>query len=98
MAGTTCGERTAADDQTLLRVEHLTTEAGWLLITAGLVGVIAPGIIGTPFLLTGAFVLVPGGPELLSRWSGGNSPRVVRALLRQIGRFLDDLGRRYPSA
>ena len=91
----TLGER-LADEETKLRVELMTTEAGWLMIAVGVVGVIVPGIVGMPFLLVGAFVLFPGGPELLSRWSVGDSPRFVRALLRQAGRFLDDLERRYP--
>ncbi len=69
-----------------------------MLIAAGVIGVIVPGIIGTPFLLAGAFVMLPGGPELLVRWSGSPSPRLVRALLRQVGRFLADLERRYPTA
>jgi len=50
---------------------------------------VVPGVLGTPFLLAGAVVLVPGGSKLLSRWAG-------RSAMRQIGRFLDDLGRRYP--
>jgi hypothetical protein len=87
----------AAEVQTVLRAKHLTSQTGWLLITIGTIRVIVPGIIGTPFLLAGALVMLPGGPELLARWSGGNSPRLVRAVLRQIGRFLDDLERRYPS-
>jgi hypothetical protein len=72
-----------------VRVEQLSKEAGWLLITAGVVGLVVPGVLGTPFLLAGAVVLVPGGSTLLSRWAG-------RSAMRQIGRFLDDLERRYP--
>jgi uncharacterized membrane protein YbaN (DUF454 family) len=60
------------------------------------VGVIVPGIAGTPFLLAGAFVLVPGGPQLLSRWSRGNLPSVVRFAVRLIARLLDDLERGHP--
>ena len=70
-------------------VEQLPKEAGWLLITAGVVGLVVPGVIGTPFLLAGAVVLTPGGSKLLSRWAGYSA-------IRQIGRFLDDLERRYP--
>ena len=51
---------------------------------------------GTPFLVAGIFVLVPGGPELLSRWSRGNLPGFVRVGVRLITRLLDDLERRYP--
>jgi hypothetical protein len=74
---------------TLVRVDELPKEAGWLLITAGVVGLIVPGVLGTPFLLAGAVVLAPGGSRLLSRWAGHSA-------MRQIGRFLDDLERRYP--
>ena len=74
---------------TPIRIEQLPKEAGWLLITAGVVGLVVPGVLGTPFLLAGAVVLVPGGSKLLSRWAGHSA-------MRQIGRFLDDLGRRYP--
>ena len=86
----------AADGQTVFRIEHLTKEAGWLLITAGVVGVIVPGLLGTPFLLAGAVALIPGGPKLLSRWVGNNPPKLVHTSMKQIGRFLDDLEHRYP--
>lgn len=79
----------AAHGHTPVRIEELPREAGWLLITAGVVGLVVPGMLGTPFLLAGAFVLAPGGSRLLSRWAG-------RSAMRQIGRFLDDLERRYP--
>ena len=85
----TTRDATAAGEQTVLRVEQLPKEAGWLLITAGVVGLVVPGVLGTPFLLAGAVVLVPGGSKLLSRWAGHSA-------MRQIGRFLDDLERRYP--
>ena len=76
-------------EATPVRAEQLPREAGWLLITAGVVGLAAPGVLGTPFLLAGAVVLAPGGSKLLSRWAG-------HPAMRQIGRFLDDLERRYP--
>jgi hypothetical protein len=72
-----------------IRVEQLPKDAGWLLITAGVVGLVVPGVLGTPFLLAGAVVLAPGGSKLLSRWAGHSA-------MRQVGRFLDDLERRYP--
>jgi hypothetical protein len=81
--GSTVGELTA------VRVERLPKDAGWLLITAGVVGLVVPGVIGTPLLLAGALVLAPGGTKLLSRWVGHSG-------MRQIGRFLDNLERRYP--
>ena len=79
----------ATHGHTPVRIKELPRDAGWLLITAGVVGLVVPGMLGTPFLLAGAFVLAPGGSRLLSRWAG-------RSAMRQIGRFLDDLERRYP--
>ncbi len=52
----------AVDQQTVLRVEHFPREAGWMLVTAGVVGLIVPGMLGTPFLFAGVFVLVPRRP------------------------------------
>jgi hypothetical protein len=62
-------------------------EAGWA--TAGVIGLAVPGVIGTPFLIAGAAVLAPGGSKLLARWA-------PRSATRQLGRFLDDLERRFP--
>jgi len=82
-------DESAFHELTPVRVEELPKETGWLLITAGVVGLVVPGVPGTPFLLAGAVVLAPGGSKLLSRWAGHST-------MRQIGRFLDDLERRYP--
>jgi hypothetical protein len=89
-------EEQAIDEQLILRIEKLPKEAGWVLITAGVIGVIAPGIIGAPFLVAGVFVLAPGGPRWLSRWAGRKPRKFAHSALRQICRFLDDLDRRYP--
>jgi len=79
----------AGAESTAVLVEQLPREAGWLLITAGIVGLVVPGVLGAPFLLAGAVILAPGGSKLLSRWAG-------RSTMRQVSRFLDDLERRYP--
>jgi hypothetical protein len=79
----------AFHELTAVGAEQLPKDAGWLLIRAGVVGLVVPGVLGTPFLLAGAVVLTPGGSKLLSRWAGHSA-------MRQIGRFLDDLERRYP--
>ena len=70
-------------------VEQLPREAGWLLITAGIVGLVVPGVLGTPFLLAGLAVLTPSGSKLLTQWVGPSATRQIR-------RFLVDLERRYP--
>ena len=82
-------------EQTILMVEQLPREAGWLLISAGVVGMAVPGVLGTPFLLAGAVVLTPGGPRLLSRWIPS---KLVHTAMRQVSRFLDDIERRYPRS
>jgi hypothetical protein len=82
----------------VLRVEQLPTGAGWLLITAGVVGLVVPVVPGMPFLLTGAILLTPGGSRLLVRWVGRNPPKFVRSMMRPISRFLDDLERRDPRS
>jgi hypothetical protein len=87
---------TAVDEQLMRRIEDLPREAGWVLVTAGVIGVIAPGIMGVPFLVAGAFVLTPGGPHMLSRWAGRKPRKFAHSALRQICRLLDDLDRRYP--
>jgi hypothetical protein len=86
----------AIDEQLILRIEKLPREAGWVLITAGVIGVIVPGIMGAPFLVAGAFVLTPGGPRWLSHWAGRKPRKFAHSALRQICRFLDDLESRYP--
>ena len=100
LAATETGELTGAETglyrQTVLRVEHLPREAGSMLVMAGVVGLIVPGMPGAPFLLAGAFVLAPGGPRLLSRWVSRNPSKFVHTAMRQVGRFLDDIERRYP--
>src|SRR5262249_10070519 len=74
----------AAGELPAVRIEQLPKDAGWVLITAGVVGLIVPGVIGAPFLLAGALDLAPGGTKLLSRWASPSA-------MRQIGRFLDNL-------
>jgi len=89
-------EDRAIDEQLMRRIENLPREAGWALITAGVIGVIAPGIVGWPFVVAGAFVLAPDGPRRLSRWAGRKPRKFAHSALRQICRFVDDLERRYP--
>src|SRR5215831_7909856 len=82
-------EESAVEELTAVRVGQLPKDAGWLLITAGVVGLVVPGVFGIPFLFAGALVLALGGTKLLSRLVGHSG-------MRQIGCFLDNLERRYP--
>jgi hypothetical protein len=89
-------EEVRADDAVVDRVGRLKHDVGWTLITAGIVGLIVPGVLGTPFLLMGALALWPGNRERVERWRKGHSPRFFHGSMKQINRFLDDLERRYP--
>jgi hypothetical protein len=86
-----------AEDQLVVhRIDQLPRDVGWLLVYVGVLGVILPGIVGFPFVIAGGAVLLPGGPRLLKRWVGRNPPPFVHACLKQIGRLLEDVERRYP--
>jgi hypothetical protein len=84
------------DEAVVERVEHLNRSVGWVLISAGVVGIIVPGVLGTPFLIMGALALWPGNHKRVERWRQGHSPKMFHGAMRQINRFLDDLERRYP--
>ena len=85
-----------ADEAVVERVEHLDHGVGWVLVSAGLIGMVVPGVLGTPFLLMGALALWPGNRKTVERWRKGHSPKMFHGSMKQINRFLDDLERRYP--
>ena len=88
----------AIDEQLMHRIEKLPREAGWALVTAGVIGLIAPGVVGFPFVVAGAVVLTPGGPRKLAHWASRKPRKYAHAALRQICRLVVDLERRYPRA
>jgi hypothetical protein len=89
---------TAVDEAIVSRILSVPRDVGWMMVSIGVVGVILPGVIGAPFLAAGIAVLAPGGPRVLTRWISRNPNRIVSAGVRQMGRWLDDLERRYPKA
>ncbi|MGY6276343.1 hypothetical protein [Methylomonas sp. MgM2] len=89
-------EEQMEDDAVVERVGKLEHEVGWILVTAGAIGMIVPGILGTPFLLMGAFALWPGNRKRVEKWRQGHTPKFFHGSMKQINRFLDDLERRYP--
>ena len=92
-----------ADDQPgveqpdLKRLEELPKEVGVMLIAAGIVGLVMPGP-GTPALIAGGLVLWPGAFRKLELWLEQRHPAVHHRSMKQIGRFLDDLEKRYPNS
>jgi hypothetical protein len=85
------------EDQKLIRrIEQLPSDVGWLLVYIGALGFVIPGFVGLPILLAGAAVIIPGGPKWIARLMGSKPPRFMRGSMKQLGRLLDDLDRRYP--
>ena len=74
----------------------LPRELSWLMIAAGIGGILLPGPIGTPFLLLGAATL---SPRLFTRMETAfrkRFPRCHRQGMKQVRRDLDDMQYRYP--
>lgn len=88
----------AIEQKTEQRIRHMPHDVAWLLITAGVVGLVTPGVLGLPFLAMGGLVLWPGSSTRLEHWLNGRPPRLLKGSMKQIGRFLDDLERRYPPS
>jgi hypothetical protein len=78
------------------RLRKLPPEVGVVLMGAGLLGVILPGPVGTPLVLAGGLVLVPGAFQNAERWIARKFPAMHRAGMKYVDRFLDDFERRYP--
>ena len=85
------------DDETVKRIEKLPRDVGWLLITAGVLGVALPGVLGFPFLVLGGLVVMPATSQRAESWLAGHGPKMFKGSVRQINRFLDDLEQRYPT-
>lgn len=86
------------DQDTIQRIERLPRDIGWLLVTAGMVGIVMPGVLGLPFLVLGGLVIMPVTSRRAEHWLSGHSPSIFKGSVKQINRFLDDLERRYPRA
>jgi hypothetical protein len=86
------------DQDTIKRIERLPRDVGWLLVTAGLVGMAVPGVLGLPFLILGGLVLMPVTSRRAEHWLSGHSPKMFKGGVKQINRFLDDLESRYPQS
>ena len=79
-----------------LRLDELPRELGVLLASVGVMGLILPGIAGAPALLAGGLVLWPRTFGKVEGWFSCRFPTTHRESMRQVGRFIDDLDRRYP--
>jgi hypothetical protein len=75
------------------RLVAMPNDLGWIFVSVGVLGIILPGVIGFPFVIIGGAVLLPGGRKWLSRQTVRRPGPVVRAFVRQMNRFMDDLER-----
>jgi hypothetical protein len=87
----------AVDESTVRRIEHLPKEVGVMLVSVGTLGLVLPGLMGTPALIAGGLVLWPGTFSRVDGWLRRRNPGLYHRGMKQLGRFLDDLERRYPE-
>jgi hypothetical protein len=86
----------AADESAVRRIKELPREFGVMLVSVGALGVVLPGLMGAPALVAGGLVLWPGTFGGLEQWLRRRNPGLYHRGMQQVGRFLDDLERRYP--
>jgi hypothetical protein len=80
-----------------LNLTDLPREVGAMLVSVGVLGVILPGIAGMPALLAGGLVLWPRSFQGVESWFRGRYPKLHQSSMKQIGRYLEDLERRFPN-
>lgn len=84
----------------LTELRRLPQDVGWLLMVGGVIGFVAPGILGLDMLALGAMIVWPGNARRIEGWleDESKSPRLLRGSMRQVNRFLGSLESRYPSS
>ncbi len=69
-----------------------------MLVSVGAIGFVMPAMAGLPALVAGGMVLWPRTFGRVETWVAGRFPTAYREGMRQIGRYLDDLERRFPDS
>ena len=90
-------EEPGAAPERLPELRDLPRNVGYMLLSAGVLGVVLPGP-GTPAIIAGGLVLWPNGFGKAEAWFQRKFPKVHRGGMRHVGRFLKDLENRYPGA
>jgi len=85
-----------AAEGTRQRIRRLPPEVGAVLMTVGVAGIVLPGPVGTPLLLAGGLVLMPGIFDKFERWVGKRYPKLHGHGMKYVDRFIDDFERRFP--
>ena len=68
-----------------------------MLVSVGVLGFVLPGVMGTPAIVAGGLVLWPKAFNRVDNWLRRRHPGMHQASMRQIGRFLTDMERRFPD-
>jgi hypothetical protein len=83
------------------RIERLPVEIGVLLMAAGTTtGMLPPppGPFDLTIIASGGLIFWPRAFRVIDRWIQRRFPCVHRAAMGFLGRYLDDLERRYPES
>ena len=85
------------EELTLERIKKLSKPAGAALLVGGVAGLIIPGMLGWPLLMVGGLAVAPKAFDKLDRSVKERFPQLRRSGIQTIGRFLDDMEKRFPS-
>jgi hypothetical protein len=85
------------EDEEVQRLKELPKEVGVMLISVGVLGFVLPGVMGTPAIVAGGLVLWPKAFDRVENWFRRRHPGMHQTSMRQIGRFLTDMERRFPD-
>jgi hypothetical protein len=85
------------DPAAVRKIEDLPREVGVMLVSVGVVGFVMPGMAGAPAVLAGGLVLWPKTFGKVESWFHRRFPDLHQRGMQQVGRYLDDLERRYPD-
>ena len=94
-------DRPSETSETARRIERLPTEVGVLLLSAGItMGLMPPppGPFDLTIMLSGGLVLWPRGFRSVDGWARKRFPKVHRAGIAFLNRYLDDLELRFPDS
>jgi len=86
-----------AGELTRRKLEALPPEIGALLVLIGILGLLLPGPVGSPFVIAGGVALWPRAFGKVDDWFERRFPRAHRGGMRQIERYLADMEKRYPG-
>jgi hypothetical protein len=87
----------AGDDAVHGKLKELPREVGAMLISVGVLGVVLPGMMGAPAVVAGGLVLWPEAFGKVEDWFQRRYPSLHRKGMKQVGRYLDDMARRFPE-